>query len=123
VANTDNQENVWQTFAIIFFSLSVFFTIIGIYNLYSGEHIVGGDAYNFIIVANRGIGWICTGIVLAILGLTCAMTAIYTAYSRQKQVQFTPTSQTDTPEADSEAAPQIARTHMGTPVVDRQVNQ
>lgn len=35
--------------------------------------IVGGDAYNYMIYAARGTGWICAGIVSAIVGLGCIL--------------------------------------------------
>lgn len=31
-------------------------------------HIVDGDAYNYTIIAIRGVGWICAGIISAIIG-------------------------------------------------------
>lgn len=31
-------------------------------------HIVGGDAYNFIIIALRGLGFIVTGLIFTVVG-------------------------------------------------------
>lgn len=38
------------------------------YEYGDAQKIVGGDAYNYIIIANRGIGQICVGIVSAVIG-------------------------------------------------------
>ena len=48
--------------AIIFLVGAVVFTIIGLREMYtyeSEDKVVGGDAYNFIILASRGTGLIC----------------------------------------------------------------
>ena len=59
---------------VVLIMLSVVFMIVGwrvMYTYYSGYggtgNIVGGDAYNYIIIANRGIGWFCAGIIVAII--------------------------------------------------------
>lgn len=56
---------IFPVFAII----SVLFTIYGLYVAYSykeGDKVVGGDAYNFIILGLRGLAWVCAGAVSAI---------------------------------------------------------
>ncbi len=45
---------------------------IGLNTMYEygdAQKIVGGDAYNYIIIANRGIGQVCVGIVSAVVGI------------------------------------------------------
>ena len=37
------------------------------------DKVVGGDAYNFIIMASRGTGLICAGIVSALVGVAVAI--------------------------------------------------
>lgn len=61
--------------AIVLFTTALVFTGIGIYMMYAYDpyhvstHIAtGGDAPNHLILASRGIGWICAGIVLALVG-------------------------------------------------------
>jgi hypothetical protein len=39
---------------------------IGIGN--SFNHIVGGDAYNYTIMATRGLLWVCVGLTCAVIG-------------------------------------------------------
>lgn len=41
------------------------------YTYNDASKVVGGDAYNFIIIGLRGLAWICTGIVSAILAILC----------------------------------------------------
>jgi len=68
----------------VFFIGSIIFVSIGLDTMYTyglgilGDykgHIVGGDAFNFIIIANRGIGWINIGIISSIIGSTLAILA------------------------------------------------
>ncbi|GGL55648.1 hypothetical protein [Sporolactobacillus putidus] len=37
------------------------------------NHVVGGDAYNYIIMGLRGLVWIVIGFISAIIGSTCAI--------------------------------------------------
>ncbi|RLI46570.1 hypothetical protein DRO69_02795 [Candidatus Bathyarchaeota archaeon] len=60
-------------FSIIFLIVSVIFAFVGVCRMYTYGHIVRGDAYNYIIIANRGIAWICVGIISAIIGCTLAI--------------------------------------------------
>ena len=57
----------------IFLVAAVVFAGYGLNTMYSYEgnysaHVVGGDAYNFIILAARGTGLVCAGIVCGLLG-------------------------------------------------------
>lgn len=62
----------------IFYAVAVLFTIIGFVvmyhygNEYESDfgHVVGGDAYNFIIIGIRGIGFIITGLISCVIGST-----------------------------------------------------
>lgn len=49
---------------------TLIFVVFGLHTIYTytdTSKIVGGDAYNYIIIGVRGLAWICTGIVTAIL--------------------------------------------------------
>lgn len=63
--------------AVIFYIASIIFVINGLNTMYTyGEsdsyrspgHIVGGDAYNYIIIGVRGSGLIGVGITAAVIG-------------------------------------------------------
>lgn len=63
--------------AVILYLISVGFVIYGLYTMFTyGDadsydytgHIVGGDAYNYIIIGVRGAGLILVGVVSAIIG-------------------------------------------------------
>lgn len=45
----------------------------GFYTMFSEAELVGGDAYNFIIFAVRGVGYIVTGGIVAFLGGVAAV--------------------------------------------------
>ncbi len=63
--------------------IAVILTILGVRQMYSygsEDKIVGGDAYNFIILAGRGTGLICSGIVSALIGVA---TSIWDLTDRQ----------------------------------------
>ncbi|MGH9943860.1 MAG: hypothetical protein ACRD9R_16065, partial [Pyrinomonadaceae bacterium] len=75
-------RETWQLLASIFFIAAVIFAGVGLHTMYSYEanpsaRIVGGDAYNFIIIAARGTGLICAGIVSALLGNAFLLLAIW----------------------------------------------
>lgn len=66
-----------RTFSILFLILAALLTAYGLHVMHtyeSADKIVGGDAYNFIILASRGTGWICAGIVS---GLFAAVLALF----------------------------------------------
>jgi hypothetical protein len=65
----------WVTLA-----LAVGFLIFGLYRMlvydeYS-DKIVGGDAYNYLILTERGIGFICAGIALAVIAAVLTLQVI-----------------------------------------------
>jgi len=62
----------------LFILAAVIFAGKGWYTVYDNSysaHVVGGDAYNFIIYATRGTALVCVGIVCAILSVTFAVFA------------------------------------------------
>lgn len=59
---------------------AVGFLIFGLYRMlvydeYS-DKIVGGDAYNYLILTERGIGFICAGIALAVIAAVLTLQGI-----------------------------------------------
>jgi ABC-type Fe3+-siderophore transport system permease subunit len=66
-------KDTWLALAALFFALASIFTVFGLYRMYNEEHIVGGDADNYIVSASRGTGLICAGIVFALIGTACTM--------------------------------------------------
>ncbi len=63
-------------FSVIFLITAVVFCGMGLKEAYAYEYddkIVRGDAYNFIILAARGTGLICVGIVSALIGVALAI--------------------------------------------------
>jgi hypothetical protein len=125
----DNEtRNTWIVFAATFFVLTIILTGFGLSSLYGDARVVGGDAYNYIIGANRGIGLICAGIASALLGIACTVMTIFTIHSSYRQVQLIP-PQVATPEVEPStmpeeiAEPSTMKTHMGSPIVDKQTDQ
>lgn len=57
--------------AIAFWVAGLGAGVVGFWRLYGEDRIVGGDAYNYMISATRGVGWICAGILCA--ALSCAL--------------------------------------------------
>lgn len=58
------------TLAWISILAAIGFVIAGLYRMYAytyDDRIVGGDAYNYTILATRGVGLICAGIIFAII--------------------------------------------------------
>lgn len=54
---------------------SLCFVIYGLTTVYvynDDGKVVGGDAYNFIIIGLRGLAWICTGLTCAVLAVLFA---------------------------------------------------
>jgi hypothetical protein len=64
-------------FALAF---AVGFVMFGLYRMLVydefSDKIVGGDAYNYLILTDRGIGFICAGIALAVIAAVFALQAI-----------------------------------------------
>lgn len=48
--------------AVVFAIASLGFALFGIVTLYGDSHIVGGDAYNYLISSTRGVAWRCVAI-------------------------------------------------------------
>lgn len=68
-----NQFSVWRLFSALFLIAAVIFCGVGLKEMYSygyDDKIVGGDAYNYIIIAARGTGLICAGVLSSVIGLT-----------------------------------------------------
>lgn len=64
-------------FAVVFYVVSVIFVVVGFVVTYQDSSyetkIVGGDAYNYIIFAGRGIVWVGAAVVASIFGLGCQL--------------------------------------------------
>jgi|GEM_PF-2680118 len=60
--------------------------------------LVGGDAYNYIIIAVRGVGFICTGIISALIATGIA---VYDARNEQQTVTAEPQPSTPNVTLDS----------------------
>lgn len=62
-------------FAILFYLLAVGLATTGFVVAYqdSSYSIVGGDAYNYIIFAGRGIAWMGSAIVSTVIALGCQL--------------------------------------------------
>jgi hypothetical protein len=65
-------RNLCVFLAAIFLIGALIFAYIGLTTMYSyngnyAAHIVGGDAYNYIIIGIRGAGLICTGIISVLI--------------------------------------------------------
>ena len=73
--NSDNRLII----AIILYFLAVIIAIYGLYTAYqtptSISKIVGGDAYNYIIFASRGIVLVGFGILISIIGLAIQLSS------------------------------------------------
>lgn len=71
--------------AWIFLTVAVVLVVVGFLVMftYHGAHgqLVGGDAFNLIIIATRGVGFIVAGVVAALLGVGCLLTAIQSRVS------------------------------------------
>ena len=74
-SNSNNQYIV----AIIFYVIAIIISIYGLYTAFktptSMTKIVGGDAYNYIIYAGRGIVLVGFGILVSIFGLAIQLSA------------------------------------------------
>lgn len=68
-------------FSIIFYLLAAILVISGLVVAYQDSNyvneIVGGDAYNYIIFAGRGITWAVASITSALFGLGCQVLYLY----------------------------------------------
>jgi hypothetical protein len=64
-----------RTLSLLFLIGAGLFTLFGLVEMYkygADDKVVGGDAYNF-IMAGRGTGLICAGIVSALIGVAVAI--------------------------------------------------
>jgi hypothetical protein len=65
-----------RTLSLLFLIAAGLFTLFGLVEMYKygpDDKVVGGDAYNYIIMAGRGTGLICAGIVSALVGVAVAV--------------------------------------------------
>jgi hypothetical protein len=65
-----------RTLSVLFLIAAGLFTLYGLVEMYKygpDDKVVGGDAYNYIIMAGRGTGLICAGVVSALIGLAIAI--------------------------------------------------
>jgi hypothetical protein len=65
-----------RTLSLLFLIAAGLFTLYGLVEMYKygpDDKVVGGDAYNYIIMAGRGTGLICAGVVSALIGLAVAV--------------------------------------------------
>jgi len=69
--------------AVAFWIGALFAGVIGIILLFNESRIVGGDAYNYIIGAMRGVGWICLGVLCDVLA--CALLLFALRYEMQQR--------------------------------------
>lgn len=73
--------------AVVFIIGAIVFTSIGFFRMYNysySDHVVGGDAYNYIILAIRGVGWIAGGGVCALLACVFVLLSIRSITKRNK---------------------------------------
>ena len=76
IAEPQNKKLRKRPFANVFLVVAILLCVYGLYKTYaygSDDKIVGGDAYNFIILASRGTAWVCAGIVSALIGVAIAI--------------------------------------------------
>jgi len=58
--------------AVICLIIAMIFGIFGLWRMHiyrDTDHIVGGDAYNYTILATRGVGLVCLGVLFAIVAV------------------------------------------------------
>lgn len=67
-------------FAVLFLVLAGAFVFTGLRTMYTynslRDGIVGGDAYNYIILAQRGVGLIASGVAAAVVGCAIAVLSL-----------------------------------------------
>jgi hypothetical protein len=51
----------------------------------SSDKIVGGDAYNYIIRSNRGVGMVCAGIASAVVSTTLGLFSVRSELAEGKE--------------------------------------
>jgi hypothetical protein len=60
--------------------LAVAFVIFGLYRMFAydqySDKIVEGDAYNYLILTERGIGFICAGIAMSVIAAVLTLQVI-----------------------------------------------
>ncbi|MDB5661624.1 MAG: hypothetical protein JWS10_4239 [Cypionkella sp.] len=90
-------SEIFTLIAVLFALIGAGLAIYGLNIMYDNSYsqkVVGGDAYNYIIYATRGTGFICAGIVSAVLSVTAAIASLKLGYLASKGVKQT----FDTPE-------------------------
>jgi hypothetical protein len=76
---SESPSAIWYLFAAIMAVTAVLLTISGLNTAYTyndASKVVGGDAYNFIIIAVRGACWIGAGIITAIFSAMFAVIGV-----------------------------------------------
>lgn len=76
IVEPQNRKLRKRPFANIFLVVALLLCLFGLYKTFaygSDDKLVGGDAYNFIILAGRGTALICAGIVSALTGVAIAI--------------------------------------------------
>lgn len=74
--------------------------VFGVFSLDDAPQIVGGDAFNYIIGAVRGVGWIAAGGVCSLFGIgVLLLEQNYAAKDARKPTQ------SSTPETEAEQSP------------------
>lgn len=73
IAQAQKSSQAYFAWAIVFSVCGVLLCLFGVYRMYDYDSIVGGDAYNYLIVTSRGVGWICSSIVLMLFSCVLAL--------------------------------------------------
>lgn len=76
VGGSSSQTDTLKNWAAVFWIAACVIGALGIYQLCNESKIVGGDAYNFMIGATRGVGLIALGVLLAVQGCALLLFAI-----------------------------------------------
>jgi hypothetical protein len=108
----------YAAFAWMFLLAGIGLGIFGVYRMHAydaGDKIVGGDAYNYTILATRGVGFVCAGI----LSVSVAGVFVLMATADRVGMQITEQSATGAPRSlasrpQAPSRPQIACWNCGT---------
>ena len=85
----DHQDPMGAVFmARVFIALGAALAVWGFYVMftYNADHgkVVGGDAFNFMIIATRGVGFIAAGIIAALAGVASLLTGVHSLLARHR---------------------------------------
>jgi hypothetical protein len=91
-----DREAKWGL-AFVFYAAALILTAIGFYVMYTyGDKgsdtgkVVGGDAYNYIIIAVRGLGYIISGLTCAVIATTLSHLSVRPDVIKPAAVAETP---------------------------------